>query len=326
MNIFVTGGAGFVGSHLVERLVADGHDVTVFDNVSRGARNRLADVFDEITFVEGDIRSESELASAADDPEIIFHLAAINGTKNFYERPRDVLDVNVTGTQNIVDLAIRENVGRMVFASSSEVYGFPHEFPTPESHPLQLMNSENPRYSYAGSKLLGEQYVVHGADDGGGFDYTIVRPHNLYGPNMGYDHVMPEFIERILKGEAFTIYGDGTQTRSFCYISDAIDAISTAATEPIAADEIYNIGTQQEITITELAEQLFDIAGVHPEIEYIESKELSGSPPRRQPDISKAKTDFGYDPSVSLEDGLTEMFDAYCRDLLGESATEWRSS
>lgn len=325
MNIFVTGGAGFVGSHLVEQLVDDDHDVTVFDNVSRGARDRLGDVIDKVTFVEGDIRSKSELRSAVNDPDIIFHLAAINGTKNFYEQPCDVLDVNVTGTQNVVDIAGSENVDRVVFASSSEVYGFPREFPTPESHPLQLMDSENPRYSYAGSKLLGEQYVVHGANQGN-FEYTIVRPHNLYGPYMGYDHVMPEFIERLLKGEDFTIYGDGTQTRSFCYISDAIEAITTIATHPATADEIYNIGTQHEITITELAEQLFDIAGVHPEIDYIESKELSGSPPRRQPDISKAKADFGYDPSVSLETGLTEMFDAYCHDLQGESAAQWRSS
>jgi nucleoside-diphosphate-sugar epimerase len=325
MKALVTGGAGFVGSHLVADLVSDGHEVTVFDNVSRGARDRLDDVVDDVTFVEGDIRSRDELASAADDPEVIFHLAAINGTKNFYERPLAVLDVNVTGTQNVVNLARDEDVDRLVFASSSEVYGFPDEFPTPESHPLQIMDSENPRYSYAGSKILGEQYIAHGSDDGN-FNYTIVRPHNLYGPDMGYDHVIPEFIERLLEGEEFTVYGDGTQTRSFCYISDAVDALTKATTHPSATDEIYNVGTQHEITINELAEYLFDVAGVCPEIEHIESKELSGSPERRQPDVSKAKSDFDYEPSVSLEEGLSETFDAYCRDLLGVSANEWRSS
>lgn len=325
MKIFVTGGAGFVGSHLVEELVADGHDVTVFDNVSRGARDRLADVINDVAFVEGDIRSIEELTSAVDDPDIIFHLAAINGTKNFYEQPLAVLDVNIAGTQNIVELSRDEGVNRLVFASSSEVYGFPSEFPTPESHPLQIMDSENPRYSYAGSKILGEQYVVHGATDGN-FEYTIVRPHNLYGPDMGYDHVIPEFIERLLKNEEFTIYGDGTQTRSFCYISDAINAITTAATHPDAANEIYNVGTQHEITINELAEYLFDIAGVYPDIEHIESKELSGSPERRQPDISNANTELNYEASISLEEGLSETFDAYCHDLLGVSSDEWRSS
>jgi nucleoside-diphosphate-sugar epimerase len=325
MNVLVTGGVGFVGSHLVKELVADGHDITVFDNVSRGARDRLDDVIDDVRFVEGDIRSKEELANAADDQDVIFHLAAINGTKNFYERPLDVLEVNVTGTQNVVDLARDENIDRLVFTSSSEVYGFPDEFPTPESHPLQIMNSENPRYSYAGSKILGEQYVVHGAE-GGDFEYTIVRPHNLYGPDMGYDHVIPEFIERLLEGEEFTVYGDGTQTRSVCYISDAIDAITTTATHPAAANEIYNVGTQHEITINELAEHLFDVAGVYPSIEHIESKELSGSPERRQPDVSKAKADIDYEPSVSLEEGLLDTFEMYCRDLLGVSVEEWQSS
>jgi len=325
MNVLVTGGAGFVGSHLVKQLVADGHNITVFDNISRGARDRLNDIIDEVTFVEGDIRSEEELANAANNLDVIFHLAAINGTKNFYERPLAVLDINVTGTQNVVNFARDEDIDRLVFTSSSEVYGFPNEFPTPESHPLQIMDSENPRYSYAGSKILGEQYVVHGAE-GGNFEYTIVRPHNLYGPDMGYDHVIPEFIERLLESKEFTVYGDGTQTRSFCYISDAIDAITTTATNPAAANQIYNVGTQQEITINELAEHLFDVASVHPSIEHIESKELSGSPERRQPDISKAKAQIDYEPSVSLEEGLSNTFEAYCRDLLEMSVEEWRPS
>lgn len=325
MNILVTGGAGFVGSHLVEELVSEGHELTVFDNVSRGARDRLEEAIEDVEFVEGDIRSKPELKGAFNEPDIVFHLAAINGTKNFYERPRDVLDVNVTGTENVVDLVRNSNTERLIFTSSSEVYGFPNEFPTPESHPLQIMDSENPRYSYAGSKILGEQHVVTGASDDE-FEYTIVRPHNLYGPDMGYDHVMPEFIERIVDGDEFTVYGDGTQTRSFCYIADAISALVSAATNPAASNEIYNIGTQDEVTINELARTLFHVAGVYPEIKHIESKELSGSPPRRQPDISKAKAHFNYQPTVSLKDGLNMMFDAYCRDLMGVSANEWQSS
>jgi dTDP-glucose 4,6-dehydratase/UDP-glucose 4-epimerase len=325
MKALVTGGAGFVGSSLTEALVAEGHDVTVFDNMSRGTPDRLDGVIDEISCVEGDIRSEAELASAADGSDVIFHLAAVNGTKNFYDRPLGVLDVNVTGVKNVVDLAREEEIDRLIFASSSEVYGFPREFPTPETHPLQIMDSGNPRYSYAGSKILGEQYVVHGANDGE-FEYSIVRPHNLYGPDMGYDHVIPEFIERLVEEEAFTIYGDGTQTRSFCYITDAIEAITAVATAPSAANEVYNIGTQDEITINELAEYLFDIAGEHPDVEHIESKELSGSPPRRQPDVSKAKADLDYTPEVPIEEGLRKTFDAYCRDLTGVGRTEWRSS
>lgn len=325
MRAFITGGAGFVGSHLVHSLVELGHEVTVFDNVSRGDTERIDDVREDIKFVKGDIRSKEDLEDAIENPDVIFHLAAINGTKNFYDRPLGVLDVNVTGTQNVVDLAMETNVDRVLFASSSEVYGFPSEFPTPESHPLQIMDAENPRYSYAGSKILGEQYVIQGSDEGS-FAYTIVRPHNLYGPQMGYDHVIPEFIERILKDEDFTIYGDGSQTRSFCYITDAIDAIISAATHPEAVNEIYNIGTQNEITINELAEHLFNIVGIEREVEHIESKELSGSPERRQPDISKAKRDLDYKPTMSLDDGLEITFECYCRDILGVSLEEWQCS
>ncbi|MCS4150710.1 NAD-dependent epimerase/dehydratase family protein [Salinibacter ruber] len=325
MKALVTGGLGFIGSHLSRKLVAGGHDVTVFDNESRGSTGRLEEVSHGVNFVRGDIRSKEALKEVKEEFDVIFHLAAVNGTKAFYERPAQVLDVNVTGTKNVVELAREMDVDRLVFTSSSEVYGFPREFPTPESHPLQIMDNRNPRYSYAGSKILGEQYVIHGAEKEN-FEYTIVRPHNLYGPDMGYDHVIPEFIERLVREKKFTIYGDGSQTRSFCYISDAVDAITTSATQSEASDEIYNVGTQKEVTINELATKLFEVAGYHPEVTHIESKELEGSPDRRQPDVSKAKEHLNYVPTVSLRDGLRRTFDAYCQDLIGESAKSWRSS
>ena len=128
---------------------------------------------------------------------------------------------------------------------------------------------------------------------------------------MGEDHVIPEFIERLVTDEPFTIYGDGTQTRSFCYISDAIDGFFSAGMEPGAANTTFNIGTQEEVTINELSRRLFDIAGVSPEIEHIESKELAGSTPRRQPDSSRAREQIGYEPSVDLDDGLRRTFEWY---------------
>lgn len=324
MNVHVTGGAGFVGSHLIDRLVAAGHDVTVFDNVSRGSRDRLEDVLDEITFVEGDIRDRDAFADAVDDPDVLFHLAAINGTKHFYDRPRDVLDVNLQGVQNATEIAAEREIDRLVFTSSSEAYGFPTEFPTPEDHPLQVMDSTNPRYSYAGTKILGEQYVIQTAA-ANEFDYTVVRPHNFYGGAMGYDHVIPEFIERLVSGEEFTIYGDGTQTRSFCYIEDGIDAIERAAFDEAGRNEIFNVGTQDEITINQLAERLFDVVGRRPEVTHIESEELSGSPDRRQPDVSKARELLGYDPETTLETGLRRTVEYYYRDISGTELEQWES-
>jgi dTDP-glucose 4,6-dehydratase/UDP-glucose 4-epimerase len=163
MQVHVTGGCGFVGSRLVRHLVDAGHDVTVFDNVSRGAVEKLGPAADAVDLIQGDVREYDELADAVDDPDVLYHLAAINGTKNFYERPLSVLDVNVRGTQNVVDLMADRDIPRLVFTSSSEAYGFPREFPTPETHPLQVMDAENDRFSYAGSKVVGEQYVVQGA-------------------------------------------------------------------------------------------------------------------------------------------------------------------
>jgi nucleoside-diphosphate-sugar epimerase len=324
MDVTVTGGAGFIGSALVTRLVADDHEVTVFDNVSRGNLNNLDHVLKEIQFVQGDVRDNSEFTDAVGCPDVLYHLAAINGTKNFYERPVDVMEVNMTGTRNAMSVACDQGVDRVVFASSSEVYGFPREFPTPEDHVLQIMDPANPRFSYAGSKIFGEQHVIHAGADAD-LDYVIVRPHNIYGEAMGTDHVIPEFIEQIVTDIPFTIYGTGKQTRSFCYINDAVDGFVQAGLESEAANNTYNIGTQTEVTINELADRLFDVAGVEPTVEHIESKELSGSTPRRQPDISRARAELGYDPAVSLDEGLRRTFGWYCQFYTGDSAEEWRA-
>jgi nucleoside-diphosphate-sugar epimerase len=323
MKIHITGGAGFIGSRLVRRLVEEGHEVTVFDNVSRGAVDKLEPVLDDIEFIQGDIRDYDTLNSAVGSPDIIYHLAAVNGTKHFYDRPVEVMDVNIAGVQNITKIATERDCGRLVFASSSEVYGYPTEFPTSEEHPLQIMSSENPRFSYAGSKIIGEQYVINRLEDTD-TEYAIIRPHNIYGEAMGEDHVVPEFIEQMVTDKPFTIYGDGKQTRSFCYISDAVEGVYRAGTEATAADGIYNIGTQDEVTINELAERLFEVAGVSPEVEHIDSEELEGSTRRRQPDISKARDELGYEPEVSLREGLEKTFYWYCEHFTGNSVEEWR--
>ncbi|WP_336325838.1 SDR family NAD(P)-dependent oxidoreductase [Halovenus sp. HT40] len=325
MDVHVTGGAGFIGSRLVRRLVSEGHDVTVLDNVSRGRVTNLDPVADSIEFIEGDIKEYQSVEAAIDSPDLVYHLAAVNGTKNFYDSPVDVMEVNVSGVQNVIRAVRNSDCDRLVFASSSEVYGYPTTFPTPESHPLQIMDPTNSRFSYAGSKILGEQYVVNGLEQTN-TGFTILRPHNVYGEAMGEDHVIPEFIEQIVTDIPFTIYGDGEQTRSFCYIDDAVDGFYRAGTSPSAASGIYNIGTQDEITINELAERLFAIAGFSPEVEHTDSQELEGSTRRRQPDISRARDELGYEPAVSLDEGLQQTFDWYCEYFTGESAAQWRNS
>jgi dTDP-glucose 4,6-dehydratase/UDP-glucose 4-epimerase len=313
-TVLVTGGAGFIGSSLVSRLVDRGAEVIVFDDGSRDSGGLDAQVDGEVEYVRGDIRDRAAL-EALPTVDRVYHLAAINGTKHFYDRPHAVLDVNVTGVQNVVAYCRDRDVERLAFTSSSEVYGFPRSFPTSEDHVLQIMDPENARYSYAASKVVGESIVVNGAREGG-YDYTILRPHNVYGPRMGYDHVIPEFVEQIVTDREFTIYGDGEQTRSFCYISDAIDAIVAASTQPAGADEIFNVGNgDEEVTIDELAEALFDVAGEYPEVSYVTDKELEGSPRRRCPDVSKATELLGYEPTVPLSEGLGETYEWYAADL-----------
>lgn len=313
-TILVTGGAGFIGFHLVQRLVDEGHRVVVLDSEFRGSADGLTEL-PGVRHIGGDIRDRTEFPDSSLEVDIVYHLAAINGTKNFYEMPQHVLDVNVNGTQNAIEFALDRDAHRFVFASSSEVYGFPREFPTSEEHPLQIMDPENPRFSYAGSKAVGELFTIN-ATRGSPMEYTILRPHNVYGPRMGYDHVIPEFIERLVGGDEFTIYGTGKQSRCFCYVDDAVDAFLQAGVSHEAANEIFNVGDDRfEVSINDLAELLFDITGNRPPVEHIESRELEGSTERRVPDISRARGRLEFQPAVTLEEGLRRTYEWYREEL-----------
>jgi nucleoside-diphosphate-sugar epimerase len=243
------------------------------------------------------------------------HLAAIQGTGNFYELPDRVLDVNLRGTLNVAEACAAEGVGRLVFASSSEVYGEPGLFPTPEEHPLSVPDPRNPRYSYGASKIAGELVVINAARVHG-FEFTILRYHNVYGPAMGWDHVIPQFIHRLELGEEFTIQGDGAQTRSFCYVDDAVAATVAAVTELAAANEIINVGNPEEITIDELAARLGRIAGKPVEPRHVP---FAGEGTRRRvPSVERARELLGFVPKVSLDEGLRETYRWYSERLARE--------
>ena len=308
MRILVTGGSGFIGTNLCVRLASLGHDVLSLDNHFRSAAPDAG-----VTTCEGDIRDPVGVRDLCRGAEVVVHLAAIQGTRNFYEIPDVVLDVNLRGALNVAEACAAEGVRRLVFSSSSEVYGTPQVFPTPETAPLVVPDVLNPRFSYGGSKAAGELIVVNYARRHD-FEHTVIRYHNVYGPRMGWDHVIPQFIARLEREEEFTVQGDGTQTRSFCYVDDAIDGTVAAVLEPAAANEIFNIGNpDEEHSINHLIAILEEACGrrIDPVFVPFDGEGTH----RRVPDIGRARRLLGFAPNVCLRDGLTITYGWYSEQL-----------
>jgi nucleoside-diphosphate-sugar epimerase len=306
-RILVTGGSGFIGSALVKALVARGETVRVFDDHSRGAPRRLVDVEPDIEMFEGDIRDADAVENAMRGIDEVWHLAFVNGTAAFYSAPDRVLDVGVKGIVNVIDACRRHGVTRLVLASSSEVYQSPPAVPTDETVPLVIPDPLNPRLSYGAGKIISEMMTInHGRKH---FERVLIfRPHNVYGPDMGFDHVIPQFALRLKRATdahasgviQFPIQGSGRETRSFCHIDDLVQGVLVMRDKGEHLG-IYHVGTSEEISIAELAERMAAVAGR--EIALVPSAVLPGSTPRRCPDISKLAA-LGYRPRVMLEHGL----------------------
>ena len=313
-SILVTGGSGFIGSALVRALLKDGHSVRVLDDNSRGAPRRLKEVAKDIEFIAGDIRDPALVARAVRGMDEVNHLAFVNGTELFYSAPELVLDVGVKGMVNVIDACRSEGVGSLVLASSSEVYQTPPQIPTDEHVPLLVPDPTNPRYSYGGGKIISELMAINYGRKF--FDRVLIfRPHNVYGPDMGFEHVIPQFSLR-LKGLTakhpagklpFELQSDGSQTRSFCHVDDLIAGVMVmrAKGEHLG---IYHVGTTEEITIADLARRV--AAHVGREIELIPGPAPQGGTERRCPDIAKLGK-LGYSPRVPLAAGLPSTVDWY---------------
>lgn len=313
---FVTGGAGFLGSAIIDILIKNKFQIVCYDNSSRGNRSKLEKNINFIDFIEGDIRDEQKLIDSSKGCDGIIHLAFVNGTEHFYNNPRLVLDVGIKGMQNVLSAAKINNIEELILASSSEVYQSPAKIPTPEDVSLIVPNAFNPRYSYGSAKIISEMLSIH--SDNLFKRMIIFRPHNVYGPNMGNEHVVPQLINRLknlIKMNAnselieFPIRGDGNQTRSFNYIDDFTQGVLSIIKYGLH-NNIYHIGDDKEFYIKDVVKIIAKIMNASVKIKTSSAPE--GETNRRCPDISKMKK-LGYLPKVSLEDGLKITTEWYCK-------------
>jgi len=316
-SCLVTGGTGFLGSALTRRLVKQGVRVRVLDDNSRGEASRLQDLRDRVEYIEGDIRDAAVVAHACDGVDAICHLAFVNGTEFFYTKPELVLDVAVKGISNVIDGAIRHGVPELMVMSSSEVYHEPDRVPTDETVTLSIPDPLNPRYSYAAGKLLSEVMAVNFGRRH--FQrVTIIRPHNVYGIDMGAEHVIPQFVARIKALQSHptnpipvAIQGTGLQTRSFVFVDDFIDGVMLVL-ERGEHLGIYHIGTLEEVSIETLARMVAEHFG-RP-IKIVPGPPADGGTNRRCPDITKMMR-LGYRPNFTLREalpGVVRWYDEHC--------------
>jgi nucleoside-diphosphate-sugar epimerase len=332
-KILITGGAGFIGSHLARHLTADPENILILtDNLQRGRMDAdftslLETEKDRITFIQADLTDKAAWDLFDKDIDHLYHLAAINGTKHFYTIPHEVLRINVLTLMHALDWAgTLPKKPKVLFTSSNEAYaGGLSAFdqlpiPTPENVPLVIEDVYNPRWTYASTKLIGEQFVIWYAKHYG-YPAVIVRPHNFYGPRAGYDHVIPEFSERIMKRtEPFEIFGSD-DTRTFCYITDAVRAMQMIMDHPVTdGGEVhtFHIGDREELTIRELADKLFGIADWKPSDINIHASP-AGSVKRRLADIGKINSLIDWEPEIKLDQGLKLTYEWYVKNPKPES-------
>jgi dTDP-glucose 4,6-dehydratase len=310
MRILVTGAAGFIGSHLSRRLLADGNEVIGMDNLVTGTLDNIEDLFlaDAFTFVRHDV---TNFIYVPGDLDAIFHLASPASPVDYLKLPIQTLKVNGLGTYMALGVA-KHKKASFLLASTSEVYGDPQVHPQPESY-WGHVNPVGPRGVYDESKRYAEALTMayHQVHD---IDTHIVRIFNTYGPNMRIEdgRAIPNFITQALQGRPITIYGDGSQTRSFCYVSDLVDGLVRlmGSTEHLPT----NIGNPTEKTISELAEAILAATGSDAGIVY-EPRPVD-DPEVRRPDITKAKECLGWEPTVPFEEGIVKTIDWYRGRLL----------
>jgi UDP-glucose 4-epimerase len=309
----VTGGAGFIGSHLVDRLVEEGYFVRVIDDLSTGVLANIAGHVDrgKVEFLKGDIRDPVIVKNAVDGVDVVAHLAALTSVPFSLKNPDLVYDVNVSGSLNLIFAAVGAGVERFVFASSCAVFGDTSILPVDE------LAEFKPISPYAESKLAVER-CLRGLGGRGALDSVILRFFNVFGPRQGlseYSGVITKFMGCCRGRQPLVVFGDGSQTRDFVYVTDVVDGIYAALTVPGVVGEVFNIGSSKPTSVGELAKVVLDLTGADVGIRYKPAR--LGDIRESYADISKAKRMLGFQPKLALREGLASLFELSCASLVG---------
>jgi len=307
LKILVTGGAGFIGSHLIEKIIHKDLDTICLDNFSYGSRKNLETTMNNhhLEAIEGDVRDSNLLLKLCKEIDVVVHLAAVISVEKSFERPEETNEINVTGTINLLNACVKNRVKKVVYISSAAVYGLPSHLPVDENHPT------NPISPYGVSKLSAEQYV-RTFGEAYGIETIILRIFNAYGPRQRisqYSGVIRIFIEQSLKGEPLTVYGDGTQTRDFIYVEDVVDAVMRSIEHGKITNEVMNVASGKPIKIEDLAKTVMELAGKKLEIKYLSEKK--GDIKHSYACIEKALKLIDFKTKTSLKEGLKKTIDFY---------------
>lgn len=308
-RILITGGAGFLGSCMCDVLISQGAEVICLDNLASGLKSNVAHLLDleNFRFIEHDI---SEPISIETKLDLVVHMASRASPFEFEHYPLEILKANTIGLMNSLEMA-KKNQARLLYTSTSETYGNPLVVPTPESY-YGNVNAIGPRGCYDEAKRCGEAYVTAYKNQFG-LDTRMARIFNTYGPRMRFDGIygraIPRFINQALRGKPITVFGDGSQTRSFTYLTDQIEGLLRLASRDAARGSVVNIGNDLETTILEMAKKVLEITGSSSEITFHPLPK--DDPLRRKPVITRAREMLGWEPKVPLEDGLARTIEWY---------------
>jgi UDP-glucose 4-epimerase len=305
MRVLITGGAGFIGSHLADALLAQGDEVTILDNLTTGSAANIAHIKDQITIHQGDIRDEALVESLVKEADLVLHMAAALGVKNIMENTVESVSINFTGSDVVLKAATKFDK-RLVIASTSEIYGKNPEQPLNEESDRVVGAPQKIRWTYSDAKAL-EEAIAHTLHRTHGLKVTTVRFFNTVGPRQTgqYGMVLPRFVKQALNNEDITIYDDGSQSRVFCHVDDAVRAVLSLIKDDSTIGDYFNIGGVGEVTIKELAERIIERTGSKSKLVSIPFSQAYGAGfedmPRRVPNIEKIKNKIGWTPAHNLD-------------------------